>query len=370
MNAYICIMKKKKAELLGLTRTELEEFIESVGEKRFHGRQIYRWIYNKRVADFDAMTDLSKGLRSILLEKARVSLPREEDVRYSADGFTRKFRFSLHDGCRVESVLMKEKNRITLCVSTQVGCALGCVFCATGSMGFKRNLSSGEIAGQCLSAQDASDKRITNVVLMGMGEPLLNYDNTAGALELFADGDGIAVSSRRITLSTVGIIPGLEKMRRDKLPCKLAVSLNAPDDELRSLLMPINRKYPLKELLPALHRYEKSTRHRITFEYVLLRGINDSPLQAKKLKRLLGGFTAKLNLIVYNPIDLSGLESPAGGERFHHFEPILKDAVEIFAGEASRPSLTVRVRKSQGGDISAACGQLCIKSVGGNSPAA
>ena len=348
--------------ILGLSKVELEDFFRSIGEKPFRGRQVYTWLYRKRMFDFERMTDLSQAMRDRLREKAAIILPRIDKVEQSADGFTRKFRLVLEDGSAIESVLMKEGDRITLCVSTQVGCALGCRFCATARMGFRRNLTAGEIIGQYLTAANRSEERITNIVLMGMGEPLLNYENTAKALALFTDGDGIALSSRRITLSTVGIIPGLERMTVDRLPCKLAVSLNAPDDELRSELMPIARKYPLKELLPALHRYEKSTRHRVTFEYVLLGGVNDSPEQAKLLKRLLGGFTAKLNLIGYNPFefDRKGMSGGKFEPKFVFRAPA-ESAVRAFADSIARPGLTVMVRKSKGGDISAACGQLCVE---------
>lgn len=348
--------------ILGLNQVELEKFFRSMGEKPFRGRQVYTWLYRKRVFDWEGMTDLSKAMRDHLRERAAIILPCIDKVEHSADGFTRKFRLALEDGSAIESVLMKEGDRITLCVSTQVGCALGCNFCATARMGFKRSLTSGEIIGQYLTAANLSEERITNIVLMGMGEPLLNYENTAKALALFTDGDGIALSSRRITLSTVGIIPGLERMTRDRLPCKLAVSLNAPDDELRGELMPIARKYPLKELLPALHRYEKSTRHRVTFEYVLLGGVNDSLEQARKLKKLLGGFTAKLNLIGYNPSESCSLVSDGIESRtVRVFHSPSADVIRRFAELVARPGLTVMVRKSRGGDISAACGQLCVE---------
>lgn len=355
-------MTADKTNLLGMTRAELEQYFSKRGEKSFRGRQLYNWIYQRGETDFNRMTDISANLRMTLADTASIEYPSIEAADYSSDGFTRKFRLKLKDGAAVESVLMKEGGRITLCVSTQVGCPLRCRFCATGSMGFRRNLSVGEIAGQFLSAARETEERITNIVLMGMGEPLLNYENVACALGLFTDGDGIAVSSRRITLSTAGIIPGIERMTKDLLPVKLAVSLNAPDDELRVKLMPIAEKYPLEELLPALRQYEKSTRHRLTFEYVLMDGINDSIEHAKKLRALLSGFTAKLNLIEYNPVEFESDDLFNRTQRMDSpFRKPAREAVDAFLDLNARPGMTVKLRKSQGGDIAAACGQLCVR---------
>ena len=348
-------MSTKKTELMGLDKSELEEFAVSAGEKKFHGRQIYTWIYQKRVSDFNLMTDLSKSLRAKLTEIAGISLPQVSDSQMSEDGFTRKLRLELDDSQSIESVLMKNKERITLCVSTQIGCALGCSFCATGTMGFRRNLTAGEIVGQYLTVQNLIDSHITNVVLMGMGEPLLNYNNVSKAVKIFTDPDGMLVSRRKLTLSTAGIIPGIERLTRDRLPVKLAVSLNAVDDISRSAIMPVNKKYPLSDLFTALHKYEKSTRHRITFEYVVIKGVNDTLADAKKLIKLLGGFSAKLNLIAFNPVDISGSSNSIIGGA-----PPDTDSLKLFSEYLERPGLNVIIRKSQGGDISAACGQLCV----------
>ncbi len=346
---------------MGMTRGELEDFFIRLGEKSFRGRQLYSWIYRRRQTDFHRMTDIAQNLRQRLKSIAKVEPPRIVEIRQSQAGFTRKFRLTLADGAVIEAVLMKEAGRVTLCASTQVGCPLGCRFCATGAMGFRRNLTPGEIAGQYLTAAGQTEERITNVVLMGMGEPLLNYDNTAKALSLLTDGDGIAVSSRRITLSTAGIVPAIERMAKDRLPVKLAVSLNAPDDLLREKLMPIAEKYPLDELLPALRRYEKTTRHRVTFEYVLIGGVNDSKVHAKRLRALLSGFTAKLNLIEYNPVESGGGELFGGVNGDISFSRPSKEAVDLFIDLSVRPGLTVKLRKSQGVDIVAACGQLCLE---------
>jgi len=351
-------MNVGKTELLGLNSDELEQFARSMGEKKFHGRQIYNWIYQKRIDDFTGMTNISKKLREMLINNAEISLPVIDAEYRSKNDSSLKFRLRLKDGNHIESVLMYEPGRTTLCVSTQIGCQLGCVFCATGYLRFKRNLTTGEIVGQVIVSSRHGGNRITNIVFMGMGEPLLNYDNVKKAMMLLSDGDGLAISSRKITLSTAGVIPGIVRMSEDKLPCKLAVSLNAPDDELRSRLMPVNRKYPLKELLPALHRYEKTTRHRVTFEYVLLGGINDSIGHARKLKKLMGGFTAKLNLIAFNSIEFPG--NVGKKKLFSEFESPDKETIDKFMAEVERPGLTVMLRKSQGGDIAAACGQLCL----------
>lgn len=343
---------------MGLNSPELEQFTQSLGEKKFHGRQIYNWIYQKRAHDFNDMTNISKKLREMLINSAEINLPVIDAEYRSANDSSVKFRLRLKDDNHIESVLMHEPGRTTFCVSTQIGCQLGCVFCATGYLRYKRNLTAGEIVGQVIVSSGFKDSRISNIVFMGMGEPLMNYENVKKAILLLSDGDGLAISSRKITLSTAGVVPGIDRLSGDRLPCKLAVSLNAPDDALRSRLMPINRKYPLKELLPALHRYEKTTRHRVTFEYVLLGGINDSIEHAVKLKKLLGGFTAKLNLIAYNTIDFpgnSGHKKPLG-----EFKTPDKVTIEAFMAEVERPGLTVMLRKSQGGDIAAACGQLCL----------
>jgi len=349
-------MSVEKTNILGLNREEISDFCASLGEKPFRGRQLYTWLYKKLQPDFAQMTDLAKDFREVLARKAKVELPVVEKSETSSDSSARKYRLKLSDGAGIEMALLKESGRVTLCVSSQVGCALGCRFCATGSMDFKRNLTTGEIIGQYITAARDSGDEITNIVFMGMGEPLLNYGSTAKAIRLFTDADGLAVSTRRITVSTVGITPGLEKLITDRLPCKLAVSLNAPDDELRAKLMPIAKKYPLQRLFPVLHRYEQTTRHRITFEYVLLRGINDDEDSAKKLQRTLSGFTAKLNLIEYNPIEFA-----AGTDFAGNFQIPLPGTAEKFALLLERPGLTVIIRRSLGGEISAACGQLCIR---------
>jgi 23S rRNA (adenine2503-C2)-methyltransferase len=349
--------EKEKLNFVGLTVREMGAFFLQLGEKAFRGRQVYVWVYRKRINDFSVMTDVPAKLREKIIAGATLIHPVIDKIEQSSDGATRKYRIRLKDDLAVEAVLMDEVERVTLCISTQVGCSLGCTFCATGYMGFQRNLTVDEIVGQYLVVQNDYPQRITNIVLMGMGEPLLNYEEVAKAVNLFADTNGIAISNRHITLSTVGIIPGIERMMAEQLPCKLAISLNAPDDQGREYLMPINKKYPLEDLFAVLRAYQRTTRHRITFEYVMISGLNDTPHHAVKLKHILGGFSAKLNLIPYNPFNAKELAI----EPENYFAPPSDDAVHAFQNIVFRPGLTVIVRKSRGSDISAACGQLCVK---------
>ena len=348
-------MQADRQNISGFGRKQLSDFLETIGEKPFRGKQLYTWIYRKLETDFERMTDLGKSLRAKLLQTAVISLPDIETVETTRNGSSSKYRFRLEDGLAIESVLMKESARVTICVSTQAGCALGCKFCATGSMGFKRNLTAAEITGQFMAAARHSGEKITNVVFMGMGEPLLNYDNTASAVKLLTDSDGLAVSSRKITLSTAGIVPGIDRLAAGRLPVKLAISLNAPDDKLRSELMPVTRKYPLAALFAAAHRYEKTTRHRVTYEYVLIKGVNDTKKHAEALKKTLSGFTAKLNLIEYNPAQFAG-----SSNNTTVFLPPDPGTSQKFQTALERPGLAVMIRKSLGSEISAACGQLCI----------
>ena len=348
-------MESEKTNLLGLDKNELSDFCLTLGGKPFRGRQLYIWLYRNSETDIESMTDLAKDFRRKLVERAYVGLPQVEFVQETTDKSTAKIRFILADGSRIESVLMRESARTTLCVSSQVGCALGCKFCATGTMGFSRNLTAGEIVGQYIAVRRYVKTDISNIVFMGMGEPLLNYDNVLKAVRLFTDSEGMAVSNRRITLSTAGIVPGIERLAMDRPPCKLAISLNAPTDELRLKLMPINKKYPLSDVFKAAEKYEKTTRHRITYEYVLLGGINDSLAHAKMLKRTFTGVTAKLNLIEYN-----SLESSQTNHNSACFRAPAPGTANRFARELERPGLAVMIRKSSGDEISAACGQLCV----------
>lgn len=334
-------------DLAELELAELESVLEGQGWERFHARQLFRWIYRRGVTEFDGMTDLPRSLRIQLDNAFHLTTPRLVDEERSADG-TRKFVLELADGRRIESVFIPDTPALTFCISTQVGCAMSCGFCLTGKMGLVRNLAAGEIAGQVrvLAAATGLLNRPFNIVLMGMGEPLHNYDATMKALRILHSEQGLAVSPRRVTLSTVGIVPGLERLAREPLMPNLAVSLHATTDEQRSELVPPNRKYPLAAILDACRRFPLKKRNRITFEYVLLDGINDTPDDARRLVTLLAGIRAKVNLIPLNPGPGIPYERPAD-ERVDRFAQILADRY-----------VTVSVRKSRGRDIRAACGQL------------
>ena len=340
-----------RTNLLDLDRAGLEAFFLGQGEKAFRAAQVLQWVHQYGVLEFAAMTNLSKALRAHLAEVAELRVPEVVTEQLSADG-TRKWLLRLEGGNCVETVFIPEEGRGTLCVSSQVGCALDCSFCATARQGFNRNLSAGEIIGQVwqarqrLEAATSEARTITNVVLMGMGEPLLNLENVVRATNLMMDDLAYGLSKRRVTLSTAGVVPALERLA-ELSDVSLAVSLHAPNDELRSQLVPINRKYPIRDLLAACRRYlGEDQRRRVTFEYVLLAGVNDAPEQAHALARLLRGVPAKVNLIPFNPFPGApyGCPDPA---TVHQFWEILTVA-----------GYTATIRKTRGADIAAACGQL------------
>ncbi len=338
----------EKINLKGLWIEELENFLERLEEKKYKAKQLAKWIYNKGVTDFEEMTDLSKELRRKLSEVAYIGKLKLTRKQVSKTDQTEKFLLELFDGKRIETVLMREKNRVTVCISTQVGCALNCIFCATGKSGFERNLSAGEIVDQIIAVKGylKEDEKITNIVIMGMGEPLLNYENTVKAIRIIQLELGLSISAKRITLSTSGIAPEIYKLADERLKIKLALSLNAPDDELRRKLMPITKKYPLSEVLEALKYYAKKNDIRITFEYVLIKDVNDSEEQALKLAKLIRGIPCKINLIPYNPIKECPYKKP-DEETLMKFRDILYPRA---------PAVTLR--RSKGEDIQAACGQL------------
>jgi len=337
------------SNLMNFDRPAMAEFFGGLGEKRFRADQVVKWIHQLGVADFDAMTNLSKPLRERLRETAEVRPPSVTAENWSADG-TCKWLMRLGDGNAIETVFIPETDRATLCVSSQVGCALNCSFCATARQGFARNLSTAEIIGQLwtanarLRAQGVA--RVTNVVMMGMGEPLLNYDVVVGAMHLMLDDFAYGLSRRRVTLSTAGLVPGIDKLKAD-CPVSLAVSLHAATDELRDELVPLNKKYPIAELLDACRRYvADAPRARVTFEYTLIDGVNDSPAQARQLARLIEDVPAKVNLIPFNPFQGTDYRrSPRA--RIDRFREIL----------LSHGLFTV-TRTTRGDDIDAACGQL------------
>jgi 23S rRNA (adenine2503-C2)-methyltransferase len=342
------------ANLLEFDAAGLAAFVESIGEKPFRARQLTRWIHQRGASGFDQMTDLAKSLRARLHEHATIeALPVVRDTQ-SADG-TRKWLLDVGAGNAIEAVYIPEEDRGTLCVSTQAGCAVNCRFCSTGRQGFSRNLSTAEIIGQLWWAEHllrranvaAPDERvISNVVLMGMGEPLQNYEPVVAALRLMLDDNAYGLSRRRVTLSTSGMVPQIDRLALD-CPVALAVSLHAPTDTLRDQLVPLNRKYPLRELLGACQRYlHHAPRDFITFEYVMLDGVNDSDSHARGLVALVSDISCKLNLIPFNPFPGSGLRC-SSAERIQAFARILTDA-----------GVVTTVRKTRGDDIDAACGQL------------
>jgi len=339
-----------QTDLAELERPALEDALEARGYRRFHARQIYRWIYRRGVSDVSAMTDLSRKLRQRLAEDFILTTPEIVLRQQSVDG-TEKFLLRLADGQQIESVFIPDTPSMTFCVSTQVGCAMACAFCLTGKMGLVRNLTAGEIVGQVrvlAGALDMRDKRF-NIVLMGMGEPLHNYDETMKALRILNDEHGFAMSPRRITLSTVGLLPALERLAREPVMPNLAISLHAPTDELRGELVPINKKYGVKDIIDACKRFPLKRRSRITFEYVLLAGVNDSLDDARRLATLLSGVKSKVNLIPLNAAAGIPFERPSDR------------VIDRFAQILAEHHLTVSVRKSRGRDIRAACGQLIVE---------
>jgi len=337
--------------LLDLDAQQLTAWFAEQGEKPFRARQVLRWVYKAGEPDFDAMSDLAVSLRDRLKQVACVQPPKVIRKELSDDG-TCKWLLDVGTGNAVEAVYIPEADRGTLCVSTQAGCALDCAFCSTGKQGFNRNLSTAEIIGQLwwanheLGKDQEGNWQISNVVLMGMGEPLLNLDNTVNALRLMLDDHAYGLSRRRVTVSTSGIVPAIDRLR-DECPVALAVSLHAPNDGLRDELVPVNRKYPLKELMAACRRYlEKAPRDFITFEYVLLEGVNDSEQQARELVRLVRDVPCKFNLIPFNPFPEA---------KFRRSGP---DIIQRFRDVLMQADIVTTRRKTRGGDIAAACGQL------------
>lgn len=336
-----------KTNLLGLDAAGLAAYFQTLGEKPFRARQVLQWVHQRRESDFARMSDLAKDLRAKLAQGATVAAPQIVGDHVAEDG-TRKWLLKVDGANAVDAVFIPETSRGTLCVSSQAGCTLDCAFCSTGKQGFNRNLSTAEIVGQLWLANRllGGERPVTNVVLMGMGEPLLNLDNVIPALRLMLDDNAYGLSRRRVTVSTSGVIPGMDRLR-DECPVALAVSLHAPNDALRDRLVPVNRKYPLRELLAACRRYlEKAPRDFITFEYVMLDGVNDSDEHARELAVLAARVSCKFNLIPFNPFPATEFRrSPP--ERIRRFAEILQ-----------RAEVTVTTRKTRGDAIDAACGQL------------
>jgi 23S rRNA (adenine2503-C2)-methyltransferase len=333
--------------LLDLLPLEIEGTVAALGVPRFRGRQIAGWIYRKGVTDWSDMSDLPRDFRQTVYERLFIGVPEIERRTPSRDG-SEKFVFRFADGARVQSVLMPDEDRLTLCVSTQVGCGFGCAFCFTGTMGLDRNLSAGEIVGQYVGAARtlAPPRRITHVVYMGMGEPLANYQATVQSLRILTDPLAAGLSPRRVTVSTVGLVGGIERLARENLRVNLAISLHATSNEIRDRIMPVNRGFAIEELLAACRRFPLPVRQRMTFEYVLLDGVNDAPQDARRLVRLLKGIRAKVNLIPFNDWEGSKWSRPPL-PRILAFQALLLEH-----------GITATVRWSKGEDIGAACGQL------------
>ncbi|MGH7383719.1 MAG: 23S rRNA (adenine(2503)-C(2))-methyltransferase RlmN [Candidatus Rokuibacteriota bacterium] len=333
--------------LLDLAPAEMEDLAESLGAPRYRGRQLAQWIFTKGVTDLDAMSDLPRDFRTALAARATVDLPEIERRTPSQDG-SQKLVLRYADGARVQAVLMPDADRLTLCLSTQVGCGFGCAFCYTGTMGLERNLGAGEIVAQVLAARAGlhPGERITHVVYMGMGEPLANYAASVKSLRILTDPRAFALSPRRITVSTVGLVNGIERLAKEDLRVNLAISLHATSNEIRDRIMPVNRGFAIEELLAACRRFPLPFRQRMTFEYVLLDGVNDSVEDARRLVKLLKGIRGKINLIPFNDWEGSSFARPPMS-RVLDFQTVLLER-----------GIRATVRWSKGEDIGAACGQL------------
>lgn len=345
-------MSQQPVNLLNYNYQQLRELLSSWNEQPFRAQQLLQWIHQMGVQDFALMTNLGKALREKLARLSFIGLPEIVACQKSSDG-THKWLFKLECGNCIETVFIPEANRGTLCVSSQVGCALNCSFCSTAKQGFNRNLSTAEIIGQVWLAaralsqnEGAHDRRITNVVMMGMGEPLLNFDNVVSAMNLMMDDFAYGLSKRRVTLSTSGVLPELARLK-EVSPVALAVSLHAPNDALRNELVPINKKYPLEQLMALCKTYFKDEpRRKVTFEYVMLQGVNDQPEHANQLIQLLQDVPAKVNLIPFNPFPLT------------HYKRSSQQAIDAFRDRLMRSGINTITRKTRGDDIDAACGQL------------
>jgi 23S rRNA (adenine2503-C2)-methyltransferase len=335
-----------RANIKDMTLSEIESFILHLGKQRYRARQIMKWLYQSGATSFEEMTNLSKSFRKEIEELARIGSLLIETIQESKDG-TKKILFKLEDGNCIESVVLQEKNHLTLCISTQVGCRMGCRFCLTGRQGLRRNLEVSEIVDQIATLRFGipEGRDIKNIVMMGMGEPLLNYENVLKAIDIITSDMGLSFSKRRITVSTCGIVPMIYQLGKDRC-VNLAVSLNATDNETRSYLMPVNRKYPLEELIAACREYPMPRRRMITFEYILIDSVNDRKEDAERLSRLMEGIHCKFNLIPFNEFPESDLKKPS------------KERVQRFRDMLIKNNFTATIRPSKGSDILAACGQL------------
>lgn len=349
--------KENKKILKGMTLAELKDYFISIGESKFRGEQLFNWIYNHISFDFSEMQNFPKELRTKLDNSTSLKTLDLVTIQNSPCTGTKKYLYKTTDNKKIEAVLIPEEDRNTLCISTQVGCPLDCKFCATGLMGYKRNLTSGEIIDQyLLTAKDEGKNNITNIVYMGMGEPMLNFDNTVKSVEIFTHELTKGISRKRITISTAGIPPKIRQLAELGLRVKLALSLHSCFDEIRSKIMPINKKYPLKENIEALKYYTKKTKTRVTFEYTMLKGLNDRPEDIKALTKLCSQLPSKINVIPFNSIKHM---KPDGISA--ELEPTSYQNILDFVDKLRNNNITVMIRETQGDDIAAACGQLAIK---------
>ena len=351
-----------KPNLFGKTLPELEAECISAKLPRFRGEQLFYWLYNRGVTDFSSCDNLPKTLRADLADNYEIVRPELADQQLSADG-TRKFLFRLPDDRKVETVLIPseseeagEPKRLTICVSTQVGCPLDCRFCATASMKLKRNLTSGEIVGQYLGVQEVTERRITNLVFMGMGEPMLNYEEVMKSVDIMTHEKTGGLAHSHITLSTAGLVSGIRRMADEERKIKLAISLHATTDELRQRLMPINKKWPLRDILEAAEYYYRSTKRRITYEYILFDGLNDGDDDIRRLVKLTRRVPSKVNIIPFHPVDSAWPDGPP-----MQLAATPRSRIEKFAQRLREQNVTVMLRSSSGRDIDAACGQLAVR---------
>jgi 23S rRNA (adenine2503-C2)-methyltransferase len=349
-------MNIKKINIKGKTLEELQTFFEEINEDKFRATQVFQWLYQKRVDSFDEMTNLSKSLRNILKQIASIEQLKLVETQTSSKTSTTKFVFKCEDDSLIESVLIPDQDRLTLCLSTQVGCPLDCQFCATGQMGYKRNLTVFEIIDQFIQTSKYFDRQITNIVYMGMGEPFLNYENTIKSLSIFSSDLAFDISAKKITVSTAGIPDKIKDFAHQPFKGKLAFSLHSTDEEVRSLIMPINKKYSLKQNIEALEYFYKQTKRRITFEYILLKGINDSDKDIQGLTKLCKRIPSKINIIPFNSIAHT---NPKGFGAT--LEPTSQEEFDEFVEKLRRNNITVFVRNTKGSDIAGACGQLATK---------
>jgi 23S rRNA (adenine2503-C2)-methyltransferase len=338
-----------KKDLRGLTLEELQESLKVWKQPAFAGRQIFSWIYRRKAIDFDSMSDLSKDSRSLLKENFTINGPDLVETQTSSDG-TKKFLFKLKDANLIEAVMIPTDKRLTGCISSQAGCKFKCAFCASGISGFRRNLETEEIVGEVFALKNNSaDNGLTHIVFMGTGEPLDNYDNVLKAIRIINSKFGFNIGARRITISTCGIIPGIKKLSQEGMQIELSVSLHAADDKTRNLLMPVNKVYPLKELLAACRYYVERTNRQVTFEYVLIKGLNCGLQDSLNLSKILRGLNCKINLIASNPVKESGFIPPNKLQALAFRQSLLKSGIKA------------TLRKERGKDIDAACGQLRLR---------